>query len=73
MIEIQNKIFEKNKRGLFKKDEDGNELLKYVMLKKLQDENPNDIYDELNKDFIEFFEMGNFSKKEDSQSNDINI
>ena len=70
MMEFKNKIFDKNRRILFKKDEEGNELLKYVMLKKLQDENPNDIYDELNKDFIEFFDTGSLYKIEDSQSND---
>ena len=70
MMEFKNKIFDKNRRSLFKKDEEGNELLKYVMLKKLQDENPNDIYDELNKDFLEFFDTGSLYKIEEGQSND---
>ena len=70
LLGYNNKKFPSNERNPFKKDDDGTELLKYIMLKKMQDENQVDIYEELNKDFIEFFDDGNL-KKEEKKSKDI--
>ena len=71
LIDIKSKDFPKNIKNLFlkKDDEGGAELLKYVMLRKYREENsiPDDIYDELNKDFFEYFE----ESIKDDKSNDI--
>ena len=68
LLGIKKKILSRKKKNL--KDEEGSELFKFIMLKKLQDENPNDIYEDFNKDFIEFMETGNLYKGEDNSSND---
>ena len=68
---FKDRLFSKKfKSSLYKKDEEGSELLKYVMLKKLQEENPSDIYEDFNKEFIEFIESGNFDKLEENINND---
>ncbi len=65
LLNFKNKVFPNIKKGGLLNNEEGSELFKLVMFKKLQKDNSKDVYDDFGKSFFEIFENENIDKKEE--------
>ena len=69
--EFKGKYFKNLKNIIFKKDEDKEDFLNYVMLKQFKEENSNDIYDELNiNDFLDSIKDDKANENKEGNKND---